>query len=516
MTAPSSGGIAPALGGGAMPVTAEAADARPTSADPLALYCVILAMTTLVHRTVIPNWISALKMPTGWLTVIAAIWLLFRPGSTRAFAFFVLAAIAEWLRLLPFMPNHFFFEGLMFATVLCALVRRWRRDRAAAGRPRAAARDFAPIVRAELLVLYAFTVLHKLNSSFLDPQVSCAVKMHRELAEVLPGLPAGPATDWPVIAMTLGFEAGIPLLLAFRRTVYWGIGAGLFFHALLAIHPHAGVSSFSAMLYALYFLFLPPDAVRALQQFWERSLRAWRRVLPSISPKAIVVIVFFATLLAQVRLAFENIWYRTLVTEATRIAFWPGAVWGVWLALCYLHAMRAAPIAGSRGSTLRFAPHPGWLVMPLLVFNGFCPYLGLKTVTVFSMFSNLRTESEPNHLFMPQLHLTSLQTDQVQIVSSSHEGTQSECESIGGGMWCSFPGERVPYFEFRRWTSEMRRFGRERLSVEFVRGGLRYALAPDGDPALRAELYAPQPFLLSKLLALRLVQEPTGKSACRW
>jgi len=495
-------GIAPALRGGAM-----------------SMYCVILAMTTLVHRAVIPNWIAAVKMPTGWLTVIAAIWLLFRPGSTRAFVFFVLAAIAEWMRLLPFMPNHFFFEGLMYATVLFALVRRWRRDRTAGGaldRDRLL-QDFVPIVRAELLVLYAFTVLHKLNTSFLDPQVSCAVKMHSELAEVLPMVPAGPAMDWPVIAGTLAFEAGIPLLLAFRRTVYWGIGAGLFFHAMLAIHPHAGVSSFSAMLYALYFLFLPPAAVEALQAFWERSLRAWRKLLPSISPKAVVMFVFVSTLCAQVWLSVAQIWWRTLVLEVTRLAFWPGAVWCVWLAIGYLVAMRAAPVAGSRGSTLSFARHPGWLVMPLLVFNGFCPYLGLKTVTVFSMFSNLRTESAPNHLFMPQLHLTRLQTDQAEIVSSSHEGTRSECESIAGGLWCSFPGERLPYFEFRRWTSNMRDFDGKRLRVAFVRGGRRHELTPDGgDRALAAELYAPLPWLLGKVMALRLLQEPSGPTECRW
>ncbi len=100
--------------------TAELAPSGGPRPDTLATYSVILAMTTLVHRAVIPNWIAAVKVPTGWLTVIAAIWLLFRPGSTRAFAFFVLAAVAEWMRLLPFMPNHFFFEGLMYATVLPA------------------------------------------------------------------------------------------------------------------------------------------------------------------------------------------------------------------------------------------------------------------------------------------------------------------------------------------------------------------------------------------------------------
>src|SRR5688572_6126168 len=102
-----------------------------TQRDPLALLGMILAVTTLVHRVVIPNWVTSLTIPTGWLTVITAVWLLFRPSSTRAFACFVVAAIGEWLHLLPFMPNHYFFEGLMYATVLCAIARRWRLDRKA-------------------------------------------------------------------------------------------------------------------------------------------------------------------------------------------------------------------------------------------------------------------------------------------------------------------------------------------------------------------------------------------------
>jgi hypothetical protein len=229
-----------------------------------------------------------------------------------------------------------------------------------------------------------------------------------------------------------------------------------------------------------------------------------------------VIVAFVLTLLAQVWLSVAGLWYRTLVLEVTRIAFWPGAVWCVWLAIAYLRAMRTAPLAGVRGSTLSFTRHPGWMVMPLLVFNGFCPYLGLKTVTVFSMFSNLRTESEPNHLFMPQLHLTSLQLDQVEIMSSSHEGTRSECEPISGGLWCSFPGERLPYFELRRWTSNMRDFDGKRLRVSFVRAGRRHELAPDGDRALAAELYTPWPWFLAKVTALRLIQEPNGATACRW
>ena len=73
---------------------------------------------------------------------------------------------------------------------------------------------FAPAVRIELLVLYGFAVLHKLNKDFLDPEVSCAGHMLRTLADLLPFLPTAQWASLLSIWITLTIEACIPSFCA--------------------------------------------------------------------------------------------------------------------------------------------------------------------------------------------------------------------------------------------------------------------------------------------------------------
>ena len=63
----------------------------------------------------------------------------------------------------------------------------------------------------------------------------------------------------------------------------------------------------------------------------------------------------------------------------------------------------------------------------LLMFNGFGPYVGLKTQTSFSMFSNLHTENGmSNHLIVPAgIQLTNWQYDLVEIIDSSDPNLNS-------------------------------------------------------------------------------------------
>src|SRR6266704_2162953 len=60
-----------------------------------------------------------------------------------------------------------------------------------------------------------------------------------------------------------------------------------------------------------------------------------------------------------------------------------------------------------------------WLIPLIALGNGVTPYLGLKTVANYSMFSNLRTEGgQTNHLLIPagQFFLAEYQTDLVRVV----------------------------------------------------------------------------------------------------
>jgi hypothetical protein len=487
--------------------------------DFLTPFALIVAMTNLVHRLGVHTWLWPPPALTGWLNLGCTFWLLLRPGSTRVFACYLLSAVAEWFRVLPVMPNHFFFEGLRDISILMVLGAYAWRARGATIDRRRLFESFAPIVRAEIVLLYWIALLHKLNHDYLSPEVSCAIELHRGIAEVLPVIPAGTWTDTPVIVASIVFEGGIPLLLLFRRTAYVGIAAGVFFHGMLSLHPHYGVFSFSAMMLGSFCLFLSTESFAKLDAFWQNSRSRWERRMPQFGPKLLVAVVFAVTFGLQMGWGasrFEEATVRTLLTGLTRIGFWAWVPWGIWLGLGYgVAAYRAGRgRTGPRPGRLRL--HAAWVVLLLLVVNGLSPYLGLKTVTVSSMFSNLRTESQPNHAFMPQWHVADLQRDTVVILWSSHQGSEEECRSIGSTLRCTHPGQRVPFFELKRWTSEHRGPDGEPLQVTFVRDGRVHHLSPDGDPALARSLYTPHPYWLKKLVGLRHVQQPTEAMRCKW
>jgi len=90
------------------------------------------------------------------------------------------------------------------------------------------------------------------------------------------------------------------------------------------------------------------------------------------------------------------------------------------------------------------------LLTVLLVFNGLCPYVGLKTGSSFAMYSNLHTEGGIcNHLFMPcgAIRIAHFQDDLVEILDSS----QPDLRDAIAQPW------RLTYFEFRRLLAELER-----------------------------------------------------------
>jgi hypothetical protein len=71
---------------------------------------------------------------------------------------------------------------------------------------------------------------------------------------------------------------------------------------------------------------------------------------------------------------------------------------------------------------LFFVPKAAFWLMPFVVFiNGLSPYLGLKTESSYSMFSNLRTEGGiSNHYLVPaSFQIFDFQKEYVQLISSS-------------------------------------------------------------------------------------------------
>ena len=323
----------------------------------------------------------------------------------------------------------------------------------------------APALRVSLLVVYFWVVFHKLNVTFFDPELSCAVEMYGWLAGKF-GLPTGAWTARPAIWGTLLAEAGIPLLLAFRQTRFLGVFGGLLFHAMLGIN---GFFNFTAVVTALYALFLGEDLGRRLAQLREV---AWAGVWADrLAAAARHPALWVGGSLAAIGMMFVP--SVTGWDAATSRSICRYATEGVWLlytlaivailAAAWWHTER--PWAPKVPFRLGFA---GALVVATFIVNGTSPYLGFKTENSFSMFANLRTEGPYwNHYIVPRgVRFLSFQDELVTIVSSNDPDLQ--------GM--AGPDRSKVFLEFRRALAD-----KPDASVVYTRGGREFTVARVAD-----------------------------------
>jgi hypothetical protein len=113
-------------------------------------------------------------------------------------------------------------------------------------------------------------------------------------------------------------------------------------------------------------------------------------------------------------------------------------------------------------------PKPLLLVVPFFFLWGLTPYLGLKTENSVAMFSNLRTETEANHLMIPEsLKVFPYQDDSVEVISVI--GRKADGSKLRLGQ--KRRRYRVPYEGFRGWLRTQMRYGAEIEQVAYKRNG---------------------------------------------
>lgn len=433
---------------------------RAADVDRLAAFSTLWAIAMLVHLASFTWWYAYPDALRGSLVAASVAVVLF-PRFVPLLGLLSALAMANVVRLAPYHPNHILYElfvngAIATAVVVSLLRRRWplRRFTSAGGLTTdAGARDelfetFAMPARASLLVLYAFAVLHKLNWDFLDPQVSCGATMLAGLLARFGATDLPPWMGFAGIVGTLLIETAIPLCLAFARTRHLGIAMGLVFHFVLAQFPHRGLFSFSSTLYALFFLFASPDLAREIGA----SVSAVRSRLGSPARLRIGVVAVAASL--------GVLGVATGFSDTFLIVVWDGyalAVSAFYARFLWRHRTPAGLPHALRPR------HALWLVFPALVaLNGASPYLGLKTLSSFSMFSNLRTEAGyANHLFLGSgVRLTYLQDDLVQVSASDEPSLR---ELVDGAML-------LPWYELRARVATLR----GDFFVEYRRDGETY------------------------------------------
>lgn len=539
------------------------------------MFSLIWACTTLVHQLAFTFWTESWQ---GWVLVIAAVACVFHPDCVLRFAFLVIASLLNLWNKLPFVPNHILFEGMLHLMMLVALAGHFLRGPgrqalaksdgvwknrllllvvaaavkalyfAIPGLPRgyllgalttlfllfalgrflfhrreiAGGAPFfhgiAPVIRLAVLAMYLWAAVQKLNHDYLDPEFSCAAVLHQDIASYFGGLVS--TATWALHAAIYGsflFEIGIPVLLYLPRTRMIGLAAAVWFHLWLAIHPAAGIFSFSSLIFAVLLFFLPRDWGLRLQSVWDRQTRWLGHVLGGGGPdrgrlaaKWLAVGGFFLTLVIQGTLYLTIARSYDVFFKANRVGCFAFFAWGIWLGACYL----VAAWKGRRDSwnlPNRFRWSPVCFGLILVLANGVFPWIGGRTQTSFAMYSNLRSEGEGNHLFLRRVDWLPYQKDMVEILDSEPALLDPGERPRGIAQFANLGHRIVPWFEFRRLASEFE----GDLRVRYTRGGETHVLARKGERIEGdASAFEPLPLLQRKFLWFRRLKSLDGPMVC--
>jgi hypothetical protein len=441
------------------------------------------------------------QTPLAHVVLVLALAVLWRPGSVRLFAALLAAVIVHCGALMPYVRNHWLLLSLLGGGWLVGIAAAPRAERWS---PEASFARVAPLARWGLLVLYACTVLSKLNTDYFDPRWSCAGELYELFVRVeLPFLPSvGPAGIVALAVLSVVVEVLVPIGLLFGRTRWLAVVVGAVFHfALGAKLPHI-----STFVFALYLTFLPREAFDASA----RALSAWPRA-------RYAALGVTSAAFAVVHLAVYD------VTPSLKPAALTGARLGWQLAFAALIVGCAVVGWRSRGVGLTFAPSlrlgaPGAVVLALVALFGAAPYLGTKTQLAFTMYSNLRTEGPaPNHLFVPVSALRVVDHERALVAVAPSPIVRFGARDQGTRAPFVRPGvtqgaELVPLLQLRLWVAEARAEGAHHIHVEYTRDGVsRVVEAAEDDPVLGV----PVPWLVRKLVSFRPVSAGPHQ-ACFW
>ncbi len=382
---------------GAELIIADAQDVTASGSDAtwlFGLFAFLLALSLIVHQL----WWGGFGIDARHsLVVLAALAVLRRPTSTARFLAMIAVEVVAVGLDMPDVGSHTLLVLVIGATVLVHVGWTACRDRQLPDAGVLFTR-IAPFLGVQLLLLYGLSALAKMNTGFFDVHTSCAAVMSRQVAWFRPSLLDGSWRIVPAIWGTVLVEAALPVLLAVRRTRLVGLAVGTTFSAVLAL---AGNAPFSALALSVYVVFLPSGAPTYLRTRvvrrpgivrWAGRARRW-----GTSPGALVVTVAAWVVGAAV---YPSPGPRpSPISAGLRLVLFGMLAAGA--VMCIGLARMPSPLRSLRSMRLG---HPVFAVgVALVLANGIAPYVGLKTESAFTMFSNLYTEQGYwNHLFIPE------------------------------------------------------------------------------------------------------------------
>lgn len=449
------------------------------------IFTVLWSIATLFHMAYAGIFEEKLNYA---LLTLAALYVIYKPGNIKGFIALIILQLYDVFYLLPEVNNHWLFTAFANITIIQVLLFLIIKNRSFKVDKIRWLETFAPILRIEVLILYFFAVFHKLNSDFLNPGISCATELLE--AQNKFGLPITSEIFSLAGYFTLFIETAIPLLLIFRRTRKSGIVIGLVFHSVLAYSSYNGYFDFSSMMFALYFLFADQSLTSLIIRDYERikNIKLHEHFsLIRLAAIIIVVVTFLAVLHLLIRFLPE-------FPDFNLYVFW------LTFNLAFLFLILKYYFKRSDTRSYNLFSLSKWVfwIMPLIVFfNGICPYLGLKTESSYSMFSNLRTEGGvSNHYLIPaSFQVFDFQKEYVELTSSTDLFLQKAADEKN----------RMVLFHFNRYV-----LAKKPARVEYILNGKKEVYVASGEGTTRT---IPKDFyLFTKLFNFRLYKD--GPQPC--
>jgi len=336
---------------------------------------------------------------------LTAVWVILNPSSLyRSIFLFVFVIVGTIIRM-PISPNHVVFEVIVLISILTCFVYMKLKEKSSFTKTKFY-EAFAPVVRLEVIVLYFWAAIHKINTGFFDKDISCATIQLFNVKDVLPIMPT---PDWFIFInpyLTLLTESSIPILLIIPKTRILGLIIAIIFHFILGFI----YTGFTILVYSFLSLFIPSSSYDRIKQTFNQltdkfsqmlskfsNYKNWKKTrLDSFITQSIFLIAIFLLLKVFIRGDPEK--FYLLSEQGLYIIF--------FFVLCftffYFVIIRVRKLGIEQWVTL--IPKTKWLlIFPALVFiNGSLPQIGLKNIQAIAMFSNLRTEGgKSNHLFIP-------------------------------------------------------------------------------------------------------------------
>lgn len=427
---------------------------------------------------------SAIESFLNLVIFLLAVSLLLDPKSTLKLILISVLSSIQWVGFLPRMPNHWMIIGLVSVAVFMV----WTSFRLSSSKHNSNWFGSAErILRLSFVICYGAAALAKWNSGFMNLSASCSVTLaERELGWLGLNINFSDLVFFPWLIASI--ETMIFIFLLLPKTRFLGVLTASLFHLTLSLTPISQGLGFTYTLWPLLLLFLPDQSLANLKVY-ASTLRRFTTFKLDIGILKFLTIllwgyIFFKYLIYPDRNQFDElfIWLLRIVA-------------GLIIALLVAMAAWAGRKSERKSKFFSISGVAQYLVLVVVLINVLSPYIGLKTHSTMTMYSNLKVEGgETNHYFLPIVSMFPFLSDTVSVKATN-------LDALSRGLGSDLD---LTWIELQRIMSSNPEFG-----IAYERDGETYVYERASE---NSELTAPHPIIL-KLLSNRAVSK-TEK--CLW